>query len=450
MSGPESVLSRRRALAGVAPFVGAAALAACGAPGTGGDKPQAAKKEVTIKVTARLANEADMWPIRVPQFKEKYPNVTIQPDLHAGDIQEKIAALIASGEIGDVVHTHFSAAQPQRLYLGKAMRELDSLMAKDKLDLKQWYPQAVDAGRVDNKVIALPFKGKMATVALFYNESLFQQAGLKPPDLNTSLNDLAEMAVKLTKADGSQWGLGGFMPDAARNVTGVVRRWNGELFNKDQTKATLDTAEARAAFAWYYDAINKRKFMTVTDDQKLFQQGKLAMQIHRDFNEKTNNVPAAQSLGFKVGATLIPKGPTGRRGGVWVPDGMQISSISKNMDEAYLAFKWFTDHDTGLALALQKSPGVSTTPGGRPDVYNDPKFLNNETYPKIYQELDRDSNALPENYQGQIAANYRLPDVDAVLKKAMTAVAKNEAEPTPSFLKQLNDDIQKVLDLPRA
>src|SRR5205085_841258 len=101
----------------------------------------------------------------------------------------------------------------------------------------------------------------------------------------------------------------------------------------DQTRATLDTNEARAAIGWYYDAIAKRKFMT-TDDQKMFQQGKVAMQIHRDFNEKTVNYPAAQGLGFKLGATLIPKGPTGRRGGVWVPDGMQISSISKNMDEA--------------------------------------------------------------------------------------------------------------------
>jgi len=444
-------ISRRRVIAGIGVAGSVALLAACGGATTGGEtQPAAAKKDVIIKVTARLTNEADMWPIRVPQFHEKYPNVTIQPDLHAGDIQEKIATLIASGDIGDVVHTHFSAAQPQRLYLGKSMRELDSLMTRDKLDLKQWYPQAIDAGRVDNKVIALPFKGKMATVALFYNQTLFEQAGLKPPDLNTSLNDLVDMAVKLTKPDGSQWGLGGFMPDVARNVTGAVRRWNGELFNKDQTKATLDTNEVRAAFTWYYDAINRRKFMTVNDDQKLFQQGKVAMQIHRDYNEKTVNYPAAQTLGFKLGATMIPKGPTGRRGGVWVPDGMQISSISKNMDEAYLAFKWFTDHDTGLALALQKSQGVSTTPGGRPDVYNDPQFLNNEVYPKIFQELDRDSNQLPENYQGQIAANYRLPDVDAILKQAMTAVAKNEAEPTASFLKQLNDDVQKVLDQPRA
>src|SRR3954447_25155284 len=116
-------ISRRRVIAGIGVAGSVALLAACGGATTGGEtQPAAAKKDVIIKVTARLTNEADVWPIRVPQFHEKYPNVTIQPDLHAGDIQEKIATLIASGDIGDVVHTHFSAAQPQRLYLGKSMR----------------------------------------------------------------------------------------------------------------------------------------------------------------------------------------------------------------------------------------------------------------------------------------------------------------------------------------
>jgi multiple sugar transport system substrate-binding protein len=448
-----SGMRRRTVLRGVGVFGAAGGLslaAACGAqPTTGEGQPQATGKNVTIKITARQVPETDMWPVRVPAIQEKYPNIKVEPDLHAGDIQEKEAALIASGEIGDVAHTHFSAAQPQRLYLGRSMRELDSFINKDKLDLKQWYPQAIDAGRLDGKVIALPFKGKMATVALFYNQTLFEQGGVKPPDLNTTLNDLAEGATKLTRPDGSQWGLVGFMPASARNVTGVVRRWNAELFNKDQTKVTLDTQEARAAFGWYYDALHRRKFMTVTDDQKLFREGKAAMMIHRDFNEKTTIQPAAETQGFKYSATLIPKGPGGKRGGVWIPDALQLSSISKNPDEAWLVLKWFADHDTGLALALQKSPGVSTTPGARPDVYNDPKFLNHEVYPKLLQELDRDSNLLPENYQGSVPANYKIPDVDTVLTRAMTAVANNQAEPTPSFLKALNDELQNVVDQPR-
>ena len=446
-------LTRRRLVATGSAATGALALAACG--GTAAQQPSTQSlPPATIRVIARTASEADMWPIRIPQLEQTHPNIKVNLELIAstdgGGVQAKTDTYIAAGEILDVVHTHFSAAQPQRLYLNGSMRELDSFIAKDKLDLKQWYPQAIDAGRVEGKVIALPFKGKMATVALHINQSLFEAAGLKIPDLNTTLNDLVDMAVKLTKPDGSQWGIVGFMPTSSRNVTGTFRRWNAELFDKDQKKATLDTTAARDAAAWYYDALNRRKFATFTDDQNLFRQGKAAMLIHRDYNEKTTFWPASQQQGFKYTATMMPKGPSGRRGGVWIPDGMQVGKASKAPDQAWITLKWFTDKETGLALGNQKSPGSSTTPGARPDVYNDPKFLNHEIYPKIFQELDRDSNQLPENYQGSVPWNYKIPEADAVINKAMTAVQKGEVEPSPSFLKNLTDEINNaVMSLPR-
>ncbi len=447
-SGGHSRRAVLGALAGLAALPGLLATA-CGGSSSGEGKPQAAKKPVTIRITARMAPEKDMWPVRVPAFMQAYPYITLETDLHDGDIIEVISTLIASGTIGDVVHTHPSAAQPQRLYLGKSMRDLDALIARDKLDLRQWYPQAIDAGRLNGKIISLPFKGKMATVAFFYNQTLFEQAGLKPPDLNTTIDQVTEMAIKLTKPDGSVWGMAGNLPKDARTHTGTIRRWNAELLSKDQKTATLDTQEARTAWSWYYDAFHKRRFMDPTaNPADLFQQGKAAMLINVDFNQKTSIHPAAQAQGFTYGATLAPKGPTGRRGGVWIPDAMQISTITPNLDEAWLALKWFTDHDTGLALALQKSPGTSTTPGARPDVYNDPKFLNHELFPRVLQELDRDANQLPENYQGAIPANFKIPEFNSVLGAAVDKIWKNQAEPTPSFLKALNTDLQNVLDLP--
>jgi hypothetical protein len=174
------------------------------------------------------------------------------------------------------------------------------------------------------------------------------------------------------------------------------------------------------------------------------------MLIHRDYNAKTTIHPAAQTQGFKYSATLIPKGPTGRRGGVWIPDGMQVGKASKTPDQAWITLKWFTDKESGLALGLQKSAGVSTTPGARPDVYNDPKLLNHEIYARILQELDRDSNALPENYQGAVPHNYKIPEADAVLTKSIQAIEMNQAEPSASYLKNLNDELNNaVLSLPR-
>src|SRR6266508_387530 len=158
MNTPTMALTRR-SLLGTAGSAGSAlALAACGAQGTQAPASQS-KAPVSIRVIARTVSEQDMWPIRVPALEAKYPNIKINLELippENGGVQAKTDTFIAAGEILDVVHTHFSAAQPQRLYLQKAMRELDSFVARDKVDLKQWYPQAIDAGRIDGKVIAFP------------------------------------------------------------------------------------------------------------------------------------------------------------------------------------------------------------------------------------------------------------------------------------------------------
>jgi ABC-type glycerol-3-phosphate transport system substrate-binding protein len=104
----------RRALAAViGAACGTAAAAACGqatstgtAGGAGGAKPPPAKQHVTIRVTARQNPEKDMWPLRVPAFQEKYPNVTLEPDLHAGDIQEKIANALGENYQGSIPHNY--------------------------------------------------------------------------------------------------------------------------------------------------------------------------------------------------------------------------------------------------------------------------------------------------------------------------------------------------------
>ncbi|NDE08065.1 MAG: extracellular solute-binding protein, partial [Chloroflexi bacterium] len=343
--GVGSRLTRRGSLSSlVAVFGGSAVLAACGGESAPAAAPTAAKaaptaaaaattapaptaaptaapKPVTIKVTARTVSEAEMWDVRIPVFQKENPGITVEKDLNDGDIIAKITTLIAAGSIGDVVHTHPSQAQPQRLYLAKSMKDLDALIARDKVDLKQWYPAAIDAGRLDGKVISLPFKGKMAAVAFFYNKTLFDQAGVKVPDANTTMADVMEAAVKLTKPDGSQWGIATTLPKDSRTLTGTLRRWNAELLDKEAKKGMLASTEAGAAFAWFYDAFHKRKVADPKADiQKLFVEGKAAMLMNLDFNVKTAIHPAAKQFGYEYSAILAPKGPTGRRGGIWVPD----------------------------------------------------------------------------------------------------------------------------------
>jgi multiple sugar transport system substrate-binding protein len=431
--------------------VGAAACGQGGAAGSGGAQGQGAqtRKNVTLRVVARTAQEADMWPVRLAQFMEAYPGIKVEPELYPSDIVNKIFALVAAGSMGDVGHTHFSAAQPQRLALLQAVKALDAYLAKDKVDLKQWYPAAIEAGRIDNKLYALPFKGKMGTIGFFYNQTLFEQAGLKVPDANTTVAEMGEMAAKLTKADGSQIGLAGNLPKSASTLISTVRRWNAEVFSKDWMKVTLDTSQARDAFGWYYDAFHKRQFMNpALPVQDTFNAGKAAMMITVDISqEKSKTTAAGQQQGFKWGAMLAPKGPTGRRGGYWVPDGIQLFNTSGAPDEAWLLLQWLANKDTGLALAMQKSPGVSNTPGARPDIYNDPRFLNHEVFPRYLQELERDANLMNEPFQ--VPGNFKIDEFNTALGAQVDKIWKNQAEPTPSFMRALNDELQNVLNLPR-
>ncbi|MGH2367917.1 MAG: ABC transporter substrate-binding protein, partial [Chloroflexota bacterium] len=374
-------------------MLGGAAAAACGPTGQPG-APQAAKEPVTIRVVARQAQEADMWPIRLPAFEEKYPNITVQPELSAGNIREKINTEVAAGTIGDVVHTHPSAAQPQILYLGGSMRALDDLIAKDKIKLDQWFQVAVDAGRLDGKVISLPFKGKMGRIAFYFNVTLFEQAGLQPPNNSWTVDQVMEAAAKLTTGTGEtkQWGLATHLPKGQSTFTASVRRWNAETYDKTMLKCLLDSAQAQESCQWYYDMYHKRRVADPAgSESKIFLAGRGAMWFNTDYNRKTSIHPAAEQQGFKYSAALAPKGPTGRRGGMWISDAMQISTITQHPEEAWKLLLWLTNKETGLALAQQTSAGVSTTPGARPDVYNDPKFLDHPVYPRLLQELDRDA-----------------------------------------------------------
>ena len=90
-SAGASRVTRRVALAGAG--AGGALLAACAGGHAGPQGASPARGPVTIKITARQSPEQDMWPVRVPAFQQAHPQITVEPDLHAGNIQEKTAML---------------------------------------------------------------------------------------------------------------------------------------------------------------------------------------------------------------------------------------------------------------------------------------------------------------------------------------------------------------------
>jgi ABC-type glycerol-3-phosphate transport system substrate-binding protein len=156
---------------------------------------------------------------------------------------------------------------------------------------------------------------------------------------------------------------------------------------------------------------------------------------------------AAQNS-FQWTFDIVPRGPTGKRGGFLSIDTQQINSASKDRDGAWELLKWLTNKESGVNLALQ--PDGSLTPGFRKDVYCDDRLLTDPRFPKSAMKANCDNIEQPEGYT--YPHNFRLTQpgaIQEVLNRYLNDIADQKQEPTPAIMKQMTQEIQVVLDLPR-
>jgi hypothetical protein len=64
---------------------------------------------------------------------------------------------------------------------------------------------------------------------------------------------------------------------------------------------------------------------------------------------------------------MMPKGPTGKIGADTSIAPISLNARTRSVDQGWRVVRWFTDRETGVALALQQTG--SNTPGMRKDVY---------------------------------------------------------------------------------
>src|SRR3954452_12555255 len=170
--------TRRDLLGGVTAAGGLAALlAACGAPGTGGSggaAGSAAKSTApaTIHLGERAINEQEAFDTRLPVFKEQFPYITVQRDVITGDMIAALRTMAASNTLPDNIHLYTGGNEYHSFAVIGALKQVDSLIARDKFDLKGWFPEMVEIMKIDGKMYGLPFKGQVLTGGFFYNKNL--------------------------------------------------------------------------------------------------------------------------------------------------------------------------------------------------------------------------------------------------------------------------------------
>ena len=183
------------------------------------------------------------------------------------------------GSLPDVFWMHSN--ESQRYMSNDMLLDLtDKIKDSDLIDPENYPEDIWGLYTYDDKYYAVP--KDIDTIALWYNKTLFDEAGLDYPTADWTWDDVTEAAKKLTKDDGSQYGL------AMRNDNNQAGYYNliydngGYIISDDKTKSGWDDEKTIAAMqtleGWIKDGvIPSLETMSENNEDVLFEAGKIAM-----------------------------------------------------------------------------------------------------------------------------------------------------------------------------
>ena len=183
----------RRAAAALLCATLALGLGAC----SGGSKDKSAQAS---KMYTWVSNESDraQWDTFVKGVQET--DSTFKLDIEGPSFQDywtKIKTRMSSADAPCIVTTQAARAQE----LGELLTPLDDLAKEAGLDLTRYNQAMMQGMTVDGKVRAIPYDAE--PMVLFYNKTMFAQAGLKEPGTDYTYEQFLSDAKALTK-DGVQ------------------------------------------------------------------------------------------------------------------------------------------------------------------------------------------------------------------------------------------------------
>ncbi len=430
-------------LAGV---MAVSALAGCGSTGNGGQEqsaaPEAESAENTEEAEAPAADNATednaeaetnngektvitFWngftgsdretlEALVKEYNETNDkNIEVQMDIMPWDsFYQKLATALPVGEGPDIL-----AMATERI---GSYADPGALAAVDDI---------YSSGIVDETVVPetlkenLKYDGKyyvpmnFATLLLYYNKTIFEEAGLDPEKAPETWEELEQYAQQIVEKTGKY----GF-DMAVKDTTPMwcIMLWgNGGDIIKDG-KAVFNSPENVETVTRWAENIRDKKFgpevLTGGEIDKLFESQKLAMYFCGPW--ATNGFTNA---GIDYGVAQAPKGPKEQVTQANAV-GMYMTSSSKNKEAVYDFFGWWNSKDTQVKWSL----GTGFPPA-RTDIADDERMKENPYIAEFAKPANESKMYL------QQLTNFAEVDTQAIV---------------PAFEKILleNADVQEALD----
>ena len=290
------------------------------------------------------------------------------------------------GSLPDVFWMHSN--ESERYMSNDMLLDLTDKIAESDLIDPANYPEDIwGLYTHEDKYYAVP--KDVDTIALWYNKTMFDEAELEYPTADWTWDDMFEAAKKLTKDDGSQYGL------ALRNVNNQAGYYNmiydngGYVINDDRTKSGWDdpkTIEAMEQVEEYIKAgvMPSMETMSENGEDVLFQSGKVAMVLQGSWMlaaYKDNEYTAEN-----CDCVELPKSATtDRRVSIYNGLGWAASASGSNTENAWKLIEYL-----GSEAAQKKQAELGVTMSaytGTSDAWADSADFNLEAYLNMMDDM---------------------------------------------------------------
>lgn len=405
---------RRSGLAAGIATAAALVLAACGSGSSGSGGTTITIWEGYTQVEAKAFGNL------VSTFNKTHPGIHVNALETNNDYAlQKVLTAVRGGTPPDIAYLYGSWA-PNVAKIPTVV-DLTSMVHSKAVNWQDFYPGERAVATVGNKIIGVP--ALVDNLAIVYNKTLFQKAGLAPPSPNWTWDDFRAAAKKLTDPAAKQFGWS-IPADASEDTVwhweAMLWEAGGQILNASHTKAAFDSPQGLEAMTMLKDmAVDDKSVYIDTTNSKytnLFNANKVGMLVTGPWDLSTIHVP--------YGVQIMPTFPGSAAGhqSISGPDNWVVFNNGGTRTKAAETFlAWLT------APAQVKSFSLATGDlPTRASIGNDPNVVNqmNQKLPGLKTFVENLSNV--KQARPQVTS---YPKISEALGNAIVGVLLGKLTP---------------------
>jgi multiple sugar transport system substrate-binding protein len=295
-------------------------------------------------------------------FHERNPDVAVIGETISGDgYWTKLATEMGARDVSDIFQLEPSTISD---YSKRgACLPLDEFVP-DTLKVADFGKQLLDLTTIDGKLWGVGLG--LNSFSLFYDKTVFDKAGIKPPTKDTTWKDYAEMAVELTKAAGKRNYWGGPYGARYNYVFDAWLRQRGKTLHSPEGSIGFDTEDAKEWYSYWEDL--RARGGTVPADVQTLDQNTIESNCLSLGKSAIGMAYSNQLIGYQLltkntlGITMLPRekagGPSGhyyRPALIW-----SVGATTKHGKEAAEFISFFVnDVEAGKILGVERGVPMS-------------------------------------------------------------------------------------------